>query len=90
MLTRQDQTILDGLEVFEGIKDAGLGHVGFKDVGVDAETLRRLNGAIKKSGAISYMEVVSTSTEACLQSRPDGLGDWRRSPARRHGRAGGA
>lgn len=68
MLTRQDQTILDGLEVFEGIKDAGLGHVGFKDVGVDAETLRRLNGAIKKSGAISYMEVVSTSTEACLQS----------------------
>ena len=68
MLTRQDQTILDGLEVFEDIKGIGLGHVGFKDVGVDAETLRRLNGAIKASGAVSYMEVVSTSTEACLTS----------------------
>ena len=68
MLTRQDQTILDCLDVFDDIAELGLGHVGFKDVGVDGETLRRLNRAIKDSGAVSYMEVVSTSKEACLNS----------------------
>ena len=68
MLTRQDQTILDCLDVFDDIAELGLGHVGFKDVGVDGDTLRRLNRAIKDSGALSYMEVVSTSKEACLSS----------------------
>ncbi len=68
MLTRQDQTILDCLDVFDDIAELGLGHVGFKDVGVDGETLRHLNRAIKDSGAVSYMEVVSTSKGACLNS----------------------
>ena len=68
MLTRQDQTVVDCLEVFEEIRPLGLGHVGFKDVGVDKATLHRLNKAIKESGAISYMEVVSTSREAALHS----------------------
>ena len=68
MLTRQDQTILDCLEVFEEIRPVGLGHVGFKDVGVDAQTLERLNRLIRNTGAFSYMEVVSTSLEDCLRS----------------------
>ncbi len=68
MLTRQDRTILDCVEVFDELEELGLGHVGFKDVGVDAGTLRRLNDSIKSTGALSYMEVVSTSSEACLQS----------------------
>ena len=68
MLTRHDQTIVDCLEVFDGIRDLGLGHVGFKDVGVDKTTLETLNRSIRESGAISYMEVVSTSREASLES----------------------
>ena len=68
MLTRHDRTILDCIEVFDDVKDVGLGHIGFKDVGVDAGTLRELNHAIQSTGATSYMEVVSTSTEACLRS----------------------
>lgn len=68
MLTRQDQTIQDCLEVFEEIRPVGLGHVGFKDVGADVQTLKRLNRAIRNSGAFSYMEVVSTSLEDCLNS----------------------
>ena len=68
MLTRQDQTIVDCLETFDAIGSVGLKHVGFKDIGVDHETLQRLTGAIKESGATSYMEVVSTSAEACLES----------------------
>src|ERR1700690_382306 len=68
MLTRQDQTVLDALDVMAEIRPLGLKHVGFKDVGVDKPTLRALNQAIKNAGAISYMEVVSTSPEAALQS----------------------
>ncbi len=68
MLTRHDQTVEDCLEVIEAIAPAGLTHVGFKDVGVDLATLRSLNERIKTSGATSYMEVVSTSKDACLRS----------------------
>ena len=68
MLTRHDQTIEDCLEVFEETRPVGLRHVGFKDVGADVQTLKRLNRAIRNSGAFSFMEVVSTSLEDCLNS----------------------
>lgn len=68
MLTRQDRTVEDCLAVFEEIRPLGLGHVGFKDVGADRATLRALNRAIRDSGALSYMEVVSESPEAALAS----------------------
>ena len=68
MFTRQDQTVEDCLETFEAIEGVGVGHLGFKDVGVDRETLRELNRRIKASGAVSYMEVVSTTPEDCLTS----------------------
>jgi hypothetical protein len=68
MLTRQDRTIADCLELFELIRPLKLGHVGFKDIGVTPETLSKLAGAIRDSGATVYMEVVSTTPEACLNS----------------------
>jgi hypothetical protein len=68
MLTRHDQTVEDCLEVMDAIASLELSHVGFKDVGVDVATLRTLNARIKASGATSYMEVVSTSKEACIHS----------------------
>ncbi len=68
MLTRQDRTIEDCLELFDLIRPLGLRHVGFKDVGVSENVLRRLTGRIRASGASVYMEVVSTSPEACLKS----------------------
>jgi hypothetical protein len=68
MLTRQDRTIADCLELFRQVRPLGLKHVGFKDVGVAASTLAMLNEAIQASGATSYMEVVSTTPETCLAS----------------------
>jgi hypothetical protein len=63
MLTHHDRTVSNCLEVFEEIADLGLGHIGFKDVGANQETLKELTRRIKDSGAISYVEVVSTSPE---------------------------
>lgn len=68
MLTRQDQTIEDCLEMFDAVEPLGLRHVGFKDVGVDTETLVELNRRIQRTGATSYMEVVSITPESCLDS----------------------
>lgn len=68
MLTREDQTVEDCLTVFEEIRDVGVRHIGFKDVGAERETLEELNRRIKESGAVSYMEVVATSPEEVLRS----------------------
>jgi len=68
MLTRSDQTVTDCLEVLDDIRPVGLTHIGFKDVGVAPDVLAELQRRIKATGATSYMEVVSTSREACLRS----------------------
>jgi hypothetical protein len=68
MLTRDDRTVQDCLELIDLIRPVGLKHVGFKDVGVSPEVLSALAKAIHASGATSYMEVVSTTPEACLAS----------------------
>ena len=68
MLTRDDRTVEDCLELMELIRPIGLKHVGFKDVGVPPATLKALTAAIRSSGATAYMEVVSTTPEACLAS----------------------
>ncbi|NIR27910.1 MAG: hypothetical protein GWN84_00955 [Gammaproteobacteria bacterium] len=74
MLTRQDQTIEDCLEVFEAVAPLGLRHLGFKDIGVETETLVELNRRIQDAGATSYMEVVSTTPESCLDSARAAVG----------------
>jgi hypothetical protein len=68
MLTRHDQTVTDALEVLDDIRSVGLTHIGFKDVGVPPDVLAAVQRRIKEMGATSYMEVVSTSAEACLRS----------------------
>jgi hypothetical protein len=68
MLTRSDETIVYCLETWDSIGDVGLHHAGFKDVGVDVSTLTELNRRMRDRGVTTYLEVVSTSPEACLQS----------------------
>jgi len=68
MLTRQDRTITDCLAVLDQILPLKLRHIGFKDVGVDKKTLVTLADRIRRAGAISYMEVVSTSPADGLNS----------------------
>lgn len=68
MLTRADRTIADALEVVADARAVGLRHVGFKDVGIEPAAAVELHRAIKAMGATSYLEVVSTTPEAALQS----------------------
>jgi hypothetical protein len=68
MLTRDDRTVEDALDVLDAIRPLGLRHIGFKDIGVGPERLQELNRRVKEQGAISYLEVVGTTREACLAS----------------------
>jgi len=68
MLTRADRTVRDGLDVLEDIRSLGLRHIGFKDIGIEPAALAELHRAVKATGATSYLEVVSTTPESCLQS----------------------
>jgi sugar phosphate isomerase/epimerase len=68
MLTRDDRTVEDCLAVADEIAPLGLRHVGFKDIGVSSDTLRALVAALRAQGATVWMEVVSTTAEACLAS----------------------
>ncbi len=68
MLTRDDATVADALDLVEQVRPLGLRHVGFKDVGAEPETLRRLAVAIRGAGASVWMEIVSTSRADELRS----------------------
>jgi hypothetical protein len=68
MLTRNDSTVENALDLVEIARALGLRHIGFKDVGADAPMLMRLTAAIRAAGASPWMEVVATSREAELRS----------------------
>ncbi|MBT2440649.1 hypothetical protein J7E93_11105 [Streptomyces sp. ISL-36] len=68
MLTRDDRTVTDCLDVLDTVGELGIGHIGFKDIGVDPGTLARLHRQIKAMGASSYLEVVSTTRDQALAS----------------------
>ena len=68
MLTRNDKTVPDCEAVLAEVLPLGLTHIGFKDIGVDKETLRRLNRDLQAAGITSYLEVVSESPAAARRS----------------------
>ena len=68
MLTRGDRTVEDALAVLDLIRPLGIRHIGFKDVGVAPDVLGKIADSIRKAGATSYLEVVSTPPEDCLRS----------------------
>jgi len=68
MLTRDDQTIADAREVYESVAQTGIQHVGCKDLGLARDELAALMDDIRANGHTSYLEVVSETDEATLQS----------------------
>jgi len=68
MLTRDDQTIVDAREVYESIAQTGIRHFGCKDLGLPLDELASLMQDIRANGHTSYLEVVSETDEATLES----------------------
>jgi hypothetical protein len=68
MLTRDDQTVPDALEVYDTLRDTDLRYVGFKDIGLPPERLRELARAMRGDGREVFLEVVSERAEDELRS----------------------
>jgi mannose-6-phosphate isomerase-like protein (cupin superfamily) len=64
MLTRNDKTVEDAEKHLKTALAAGVHHIGFKDVGLPFERLKKLNESIKAGRATSYLEVVSLDKES--------------------------
>lgn len=67
MLTYNDTTVKDALEIFRECKDAPVTHWGFKDVGLSPEEMKALVQEMKQAGKTTYLEVVSLSEEEGLR-----------------------
>lgn len=68
MLTRNDRTVADAALHADTALQAGIRHIGFKDVGLPFNALAKLSQQIKTAGASSYIEVVSLDRESELRS----------------------
>lgn len=70
MLTRADVTIPDALVRLPEVLSAGVKHIGFKDVGLSLDQMKRLADAIRASGATLYLETVSLDGDSeCASAR---------------------
>jgi hypothetical protein len=67
MLTHQDRTVSNALELFERTRDYPITHWGFKDVGLPAEEMKNVVKAMKDAGKTTFLEVVSLSEEEGLR-----------------------
>jgi 4-hydroxythreonine-4-phosphate dehydrogenase len=74
MLTRHDRTLSDARARLEEVLEAGVRHIGFKDVGLSAMAMRELAEAIRASGARVYLEVVSLDEASELASARAAVG----------------
>jgi hypothetical protein len=67
MLTYNDSTVKDALNIFRECKDAPVTHWGFKDVGLPPDEIKILVDDMKAMGKTTYLEVVSLSEEDGLR-----------------------
>jgi hypothetical protein len=68
MLTHNDVTVANALEVYDEIRDLPIRYVGFKDVGQSEELLRELTNRMHADGREVMLEVVSERVEDELTS----------------------
>jgi hypothetical protein len=66
MITNNDKTVKNALEVFEQAKDLPVDFWGFKDVGLPLDEMKKLVSAMKKAGKKTFLEVVTYSEEECI------------------------
>ena len=66
MLTYNDMTVKNAIELFDELKDTPVTHLGFKDVGLPADEMKNLVGNMNTAGKTTFLEVVSLTEEEGL------------------------
>ena len=84
MLTQNDLTVENCLDIFDEIADLGIAHVGFKDIGVGPDILDRAQSTHQGGGRDELSGSRQPVDGRCRARRRAGARDRRRLPARRH------
>ena len=66
MLTYNDETVKDAIEVFERCADLPCEFWGFKDIGLPVDQMVQLVEKMKDNGKATFLEVVSLAEQECL------------------------
>jgi len=66
MLTYNDETVKDALEVFNRCANLPCEYWGFKDVGLPQDQMKQLVDRMKEKGKKTFLEVVSLTEEECM------------------------
>lgn len=64
MLTRKDRTVPEARSLLPEVFAAGVGHVGFKNIGLPHDELRLIAEEARAAGATVYLEVVSLDPDS--------------------------
>jgi 4-hydroxythreonine-4-phosphate dehydrogenase len=64
MLTRNDRTVDNAIACLRTALAAGIGHIGFKNIGLPPQELGELAAQIRRSQAKLYLEIVSLDAES--------------------------
>lgn len=67
MLTHNDETVGNSLEIFNSCKDLPILYWGFKDIGIPVEKMMELNKRMKAEGKTTFLEVVTYTEEESLK-----------------------
>lgn len=66
MLTHNDRTVKNAIDIFESCKDLPVEFWGFKDVGLEKEKMADLIRRMRAAGKTTFLEVVTYSEEECM------------------------
>lgn len=66
MLTRNDRTVPEALNIVKTVAATGVRHIGCKEVGASPDTLRALVDQVRHFGGTSYLELVGSTPESSL------------------------
>jgi hypothetical protein len=79
MLTHNDSTVENAVQVIDELRGCGLRYIGFKDVGASAELLREITGLAHELEMEVMLEIVTTSGDDEVRSLENALAigvDW--------------
>lgn len=66
MLTHNDRTVADAIDVFKAAKNSKAKYWGFKEVGIPEEEMKDLVARMKAAGKTTFLEVVDYTEEGCV------------------------
>lgn len=67
MLTWNDQTVENAIEVFEEAKGSKAKFWGFKEIGIPEDQMKDLVSRMKVAGKTTFLEVVDYTEEGCVE-----------------------